>query len=470
MGRLADRLARLGRKAFSPEILDVGGLPADDSRRSDGKSRDDEPAPADTAYVDDILKRVPEVRRGIAKRAAFAADGLSAATSSRELEEVVQSIDHVIHRGQVLQWMLAEGYKYGVSRWRLVFDEKSWRLIDIVYLKQAVLVKTQSGPMWRADGQLIHPFEVVSLCIGRDLRKNRYEGLLEGAEDLNIKEKAQDALVNSLMMKRGRSGTIVIMRNDKQNKAKIDIESGLLEPEKDDPGEDEDALESGIGNSKMTLRTLMQKVGSLGFNIKPHMQWWSSTGNATATEPKLIHMPHAPIKDEGDIARQSTRRLIALTEVPLAILGLEEEVNAKGTLLVELLDFLHVVSVDRRKLARVMLQILIRSTLMAGYTVEPGDVMVSIAKMATFTSLIGKEVEQQLSSAFQALAGTGVIDPVWALMRIYDITRDEAEQAVRSPEGVTMLLSPREAPVVATIEDVEWEMSLYEDALDAGVA
>lgn len=440
MSLILNRLSRLGRRAFSPEIIDASGIVDPRAKRTDhdAKKGGDGPKENIKGYVEEILRTRPEVRRGIKKRASFAGDGINPESTVVELDELVDSTARLIFSDRVMFPLRCGFDKYarGWSKWRLIFDERAWRLVDIVPIPEASPKKTPAGLMWEYNGQTLHPLEVIVVRAVDDPRSKHYEGVLEASEDVAIEEKARTAIVNSLMLKRGQSGTIVLIKDDSRGRVKIDPLRGPLEPDVDDPGDDPDALESGIHGSKWSIGAMMRKVGQVGINPKPFMQRWSSSGSNNV-EPKIIHMPSHTIESELKAARQSLRRLVALTEVPLALLGMEEEVNAKGTLLVELLDFMHVVAVDRRAMGRTILQIITRAALVAGYDLEPGDITISFSKLGTFTSMIGREVQQQLATAYKYLMETGTVDPVWALQRIYDIPYEDAQQAVIGQPGMS---------------------------------
>lgn len=476
MSLLINRLARIGRKAFTPDVIDASGIADPREKRSDKGKGGDDPSETRSRSAEEIVKTIPEVRRGIKKRATFAADGIGAVTTAVQLEGFIESTMRLLYSERVAFPMRCGYDKYvrGWSKWRLVVDEKTWRLIDIVPIPNAQPKKKGDATIWTWNGQELHPMEVVVARMIDDPQAKRYEGLLEGADEVAVEEKAQRAVLNSALIKRNESDSIVLVRKDSRSKGTIDPFKGPLEPDPDDGGDDEDALDSGIRQSKFTIRGMLQQVGARGLNPKPMVKHWSATGSQDP--PQVVHMPARQIEGEIKAARSSLRRLVSLTEVPLAILGMEEEVNAKGTLLVELLDFMYVVAVDRRKMGRLILQILVRSAIIAGYEIEPGDIAITFSKLGTFTSMIGREVEQQLATAYKYLMETGTLDPVWALQRIYDIPYEEAQQAVIGKPGKTaasiaqdafmsvvrQVVGEMERPIELEEADVNEAMALYE--------
>ena len=472
MSLLVNRLARLGRKAFTPDIIDASGIANPREKRSDKGKGGGGHGETRSRYAEGIANTIPEVRRGLKKRATLAADGIGAVSAVPELADFIEGVTRVIYSERV-SFPARCGYdKYlrGFSKWRLIVDEKTWRLVDIVPIPDAKLKKTTAGTVWTHNGQDLHPLEVIVARMVDDPQAKRYEGLLEGAEEVAIQEKAQRAVLNSALIKRNESDALVLMRNDSRSKGKVDPLKGPLEPDPDDGGDDEEALDSGIRDSRFTIGGILRKVGMQGLNPKPAVKFWSATG--AGNPPQVVHMPTRPIDGERKVARETLRRLVSLTEVPLAILGMEEEVNAKGTLLVELLDFMYVVAVDRRKMGQLILQIVVRSAIIAGYDLQPGDIAITFSKIGTFTSMIGREVEQQLATAYKYLMETGTVDPVWALQRIYDISAEEAEQAVIAQPGRAVssvmkdAFSSKVRDVVAELErPIELEAGAIDDAV-----
>jgi hypothetical protein len=312
----------------------------------------------------------------------------------------------------------------------LIFDERRWGLIDLVPLPKA----RQRDGAWFDGSTRLDPFEVVVFVFRTDV-EGRPIGIFQRSGSVVLRHTAADAVLHSLLLTRGDSDATVVIRDDGKRKGtQITLGPGTLEPDPDLAPDDEEALESGVGDTRYTLVQKLAHVASRGFNIRPREIRWKANGSGT-TAPELRYAPSRRLSDEHEIYWRGLRRILSMTGVPLALIGLEEEVNARGTLVVQLVDFLRLLETDRELILPVVMQVLVRAVLVAGLEVRPGDLELSFDRISTFTAIIGQEVEGQLASAFEALVRTERVDPIWALQRTYGLSDEEARRVIQDGPG-----------------------------------